>query len=286
MKDLYPKAQWRPLGNPAEEPVIGIPRGVYWHTMVGRLLPTERYFKEHNGASYEGTESHFGVGGSWDGPQYDGVGFQWQRMSRQADAQGAGNAFLVSVESSDGGNPDNPFTVKQIEWHIAFGEWFCRETGRPAREMRFAGDVGFGFHSLFKEFNPNAHSCPNPARISQLRKEIWPQIAANLAHTDPPPVSPPQASVVPKFPLKEGGYFGEPDGPGKGISGFDLPFGHPGIRQFQKQFKNRGWKITVDGKFGEQTGDVVEAFQREKRLGVDRKVGLQTWNALWLKPIT
>jgi len=293
VKDLISFAQWRPLGNPTEEPPIGIPKGMYWHTMVGYLLSTEKMFKRDG---FSGVESTFGLGGQFDPKGYDGVLFQWQQMSRQADAQGAGNAFLNSVECSDGGDPDRPLSINQIETSIDLGVEWCRETGRPAREMDFPGDVGFGYHSLFKEFNPNNHSCPNPTRIKQLRREIWPEIALRLRGTgvDPKPrptPTPPPATVAPKFPLPTGGYFHYGDGRGPAVSGTASRLsngerGHPGLLAWQKQMRNRGWTIGTDGIYGPQTEGVARAFQDEKHLGVDGKIGLQTWNAAWLRKVT
>ena len=59
-----------------------------------------------------------------------------------------------------------------------------------------------------------------------------------------------------------------------------------GIKQWQAQMKKRGWKITVDGRFGKQSASVALAFQKEKRLSVDGAVGASTWAASWSKPVT
>lgn len=58
------------------------------------------------------------------------------------------------------------------------------------------------------------------------------------------------------------------------------------VLAWQRQMSKRGWEITVDGFYGEDTADVAEKFQREKNLTVDRKVGSQTWAAAWSAPIT
>lgn len=290
MKLILNCAKWRPLGDPMSEPPIndGRPRALFTHTMVGNLRGTENMFRKNG---YGGTESQFGIGGPADGPALDGEIWQWQRLDRQADAQLGGNHLFTSVETSDGGNPDNPWSPKQLEALVILHLEWVHETGRPAREMDHPDDVGFGYHSLFPKYNAYKKTCPGKVRIEQLRREVWPEVALRLRGTDvepkpKPPVSGVEATVVPKFPLPEGGYFGERDGKGGGISGFDMPGGHPGIHRIQRQLKARGWKIEVDGRFGKQTGDVVEAFQKEKKLGVDRRVGLQTWNAAWTAKIT
>jgi len=58
------------------------------------------------------------------------------------------------------------------------------------------------------------------------------------------------------------------------------------VRNFQQKLRSRGWNIAVDGDFGQQTHDVVVAFQREKRLDVDGIVGKDTWTAIWAAPVT
>lgn len=281
-------AQWRPLGNPTEEPSIGKPRLLIWHTMVGYLLPTEKMFKKNG---FQGTESTFGLGGPWDGDQYDGVLFEWQRLDRQADAQWDANVFGNSVECSDGGNPDRPLSPKQVEKSIILGVTWCRETGNPAEPAKTWNGQGFGYHSMFDQWNKSRHGCPNPTRIKQLREVIWPEIARRVkAETGGPIVIPPrqgggvQASVAPKFPLKAGYYFGPRSSGPRAVDGFTS--GRAEVRRLQQQFKNRGWTIKVDGLYNGETFDVVKAFQKEKGLGADGLAGLQTWNAAWTAKVT
>lgn len=58
------------------------------------------------------------------------------------------------------------------------------------------------------------------------------------------------------------------------------------VRQWQAQMANRGWAITVDGVFGEQSRRVALNFQIEKGLAGDGIVGPATWYATWTAPIT
>lgn len=60
----------------------------------------------------------------------------------------------------------------------------------------------------------------------------------------------------------------------------------PKVTQVQERLRDRGWKIAVDGKFGQETEGIVRSFQMEKGLKVDGEVGPVTWDALWLSPIT
>lgn len=58
------------------------------------------------------------------------------------------------------------------------------------------------------------------------------------------------------------------------------------VKTWQNQMKRRGWKITVDGKFGPKTAHVARAFQAEKQLHVDGVIGPVTWRCAWTLPTT
>lgn len=49
-------------------------------------------------------------------------------------------------------------------------------------------------------------------------------------------------------------------------------------RQWQQRMADRGWSITVDGKYGPKSAAVCLAFQKEKGLQADGIVGPDTWN--------
>lgn len=89
---------------------------------------------------------------------------------------------------------------------------------------------------------------------------------------------------APAFPLPDGWYFGPKSGPKESVSGFYSY--RPQLQQWQQRMKDRGWDIDPDGLYGAQTGNVAEAFQREKGLTVDRLIGPQTWGAAWTEPVT
>lgn len=86
------------------------------------------------------------------------------------------------------------------------------------------------------------------------------------------------------FPLPAGYYFGPEDGPVESVSGFHSY--RDDLRAWQEQMKARKWNIDPDGLYGTNTGDVAEAFQEEKDLTVDRKIGPATWDAAWEAPVT
>lgn len=100
-----------------------------------------------------------------------------------------------------------------------------------------------------------------------------------------------KATTAPKFPLPRGWYFGPAAGPIQSVSGLRqrLPNGKPGHRallSWQRRMKARGWAITPDGRYGPQTEKVTRAFQAEKGLDVDGRIGLQTWAAAWQAEVT
>ena len=95
------------------------------------------------------------------------------------------------------------------------------------------------------------------------------------------------AAVAPAFPLPWNWYFGPKEGPRESVSGY---YSHrEDLRRWQARMIERGWDLGphgADGLYGDRTGDVAEAFQREKGLTVDRKIGPATWAAAWTAPIT
>lgn len=103
---------------------------------------------------------------------------------------------------------------------------------------------------------------------------------------DPVPWIADQLSAAPAFPLPAGSYFGPrfPLSNRSSVSGF---YSHRGdLMRWQQRMKDRGWPIDPDGLYGDQTGDVTEAFQREKGLVPDRRIGPATWRAAWDLPVT
>lgn len=82
-------------------------------------------------------------------------------------------------------------------------------------------------------------------------------------------------STFPQFPLPLDRYFGYGD-----VMVDDR------FKVWQQRMKDRGWVIVADGLFGNQSYTVAKAFQRDKGLTEDGKVGRTTWNAAWKSPVT
>lgn len=137
-----------------------------------------------------------------------------------------------------------------------------------------------------------ATACPGGKAYERIRYINWladQQLAEDSGHViernDPAPSrSTRKPAPAPDFPLPAGHYFGWKAGPKESVSGY---FSHKGdLKKWQQRMKARGWSINPDGLYGEQTNRVTVAFQREKGLHVDGRIGPVTWAAAWTYPIT
>lgn len=193
----YPGAAFKPLG-PQTEPSMTGHDIVCIHTMVGYLSSTDRYFRVTNGAGYQGTESHYGVGGKWGSDAVaglDGVVYQWQDIAHQADANLGGNPTTISIETADNAaRPIAPWTPAQVEslaqllaWlcapatHAACpAAWTCRREGIPLSLIpdTLPGRRGIGYHRQgcdpwrvaggVKWSDSRGKDCPTETRIAQI----------------------------------------------------------------------------------------------------------------------
>lgn len=58
------------------------------------------------------------------------------------------------------------------------------------------------------------------------------------------------------------------------------------VLTWQARMAQRGWRLAADGIFGPKSEAACRAFQAEKHLVVDGKVGPKTWAATWTAPVT
>jgi Glycosyl hydrolases family 25/Putative peptidoglycan binding domain len=91
--------------------------------------------------------------------------------------------------------------------------------------------------------------------------------------------------VVPVFPYPAGDYLGVESADPHCHSGY-YAADRPHVQFWQQQLAYRGWVIAADGIYGAQSHSVCAAFQREKGLAADGKVGPVTWHASWADPVT
>lgn len=235
----------KPLG-PQSEPLIEA-RVLIYHTMVGYLSGTYNMFKA---GGYDGVESTFGLGGISDGAALDGDLWQFQNANRQADAQAAGNLYAVSVETSDGGNPNHPWSSRQLGSLVRLTVDFCRAYKRSPVLVPRTGSIttqGLGYHELRAEWNPNSHTCPGPVREGQLRQIVIPKARAILYPAPTPSPTPqPTAHLI-----------------------VDGVFGMATIKALQTDLRAmKFYHSSIDGIFGPATRVALQMMLRVKPDGV------------------
>lgn len=89
---------------------------------------------------------------------------------------------------------------------------------------------------------------------------------------------------TPAFPLPKGHWYGVESKDSRNHSGYHAK-DRAGIRQLQQGLKDRNWKISVDGRYGPATRQIVTSFQRKAGIRVDGACGKQTWDAIFNKPL-
>lgn len=239
MARRYPPASWRPLG-PQTEPLMRSHDIVCVHTMVGYLTSTDRYFRSGNGAGFQGTESHYGIGGPWGsdaGKGLDGAVWQWQDRARTADANYKDPYRVISVETADNApryasslerwSPAQAASlVELLAWECSTAAhadcpstWTCHREGIPPRLIPDTkpGRRGLGYHAQGVPGNglvaggvpwskSRGKECPGTARIAQYKNEIIPAVQRRLATGRAPtpgrPVDP--APGMPEYPVQPG----------------------------------------------------------------------------------
>lgn len=160
----YPQAIWKPLPEATREPLITA-RQVILHTAVSGASSLFGYFSREDVS----VESHFYV-------NQDGVE-EYVDTGRQADANRDANAWAISVESWDGGDPDHtPWTSRQLDLLVDLVAWCCRTHGIPARQCPTWDQPGIGWHSMWgapSHWTPSAgKTCPGKPRIAQVPEII------------------------------------------------------------------------------------------------------------------
>lgn len=112
-------------------------------------------------------------------------------------------------------------------------------------------------------------------------------MASGGAPIAPSPTPPSQPGTAgPPFPYPPSDYLGQPDPDPHCHSGYYGGVDNTNVATWQRRMHDRGWSISVDGKYGPQSEQVCRSFQGEKGLSADGLVGPQTWSTSWTAPIT
>lgn len=214
------------------------------HTAVSAASSLAPYF----GRESVKTESHFYINAQ-------GVIEQYVDTERQADAQWEGNRHGVSVETWDGGAPEqNPWNPAQIDSLVRLGHWLRAEHGIPMHLCPGPQSPGVGYHRLFYEWNKSKHSCPGNLRVSQFHGEVLPRLAGGT----PAPAPAPAPAHGPRT----------------------LKLTRPFMKGSDVAEVQRAVGSTADGVFGPNTKAAVVRFQRAHGLSADGIVGPKTWAAI------
>lgn len=178
-KGVYPKAIWRPVPRALYAPSI-TPSAIVLHSNAG------------SGGDLYGWWTSPGAGGLYSHFQVDlrGNVYQYGSIFRRAPANVRANAFGVSFETAN--NPGHAtfpafntdlWTDPQRRALLDAIDWVCVETGIP-RAPCVDAVHGIGGHDWFSSWTTLGHVCPGASRRSQIRSDIIPTVAGQLAQED------------------------------------------------------------------------------------------------------
>jgi hypothetical protein len=265
----------------------GAMMGVVMHTMVGNLPGTVSWFNNPQAQA----SAHFGIAQDGTIHQFGPIGKGWVAWHAAG-----GNKEWYGIEHADDGNPNNPLTDAMLTASAQLVECLADYAGFPIQISDSPSVKGYICHFQGgSAWSPDLHSCPdsppNHVRSSQ-RPEIIKRAQAIHGGTSTPPTQPPTQPPVqppataPAFPYPAGHYIGKPSPDPHCHSGCYGGSDATHTRTWQQRMRDRGWSISVDGCYGDQSRGVCLQFQQEKHLAVDGLVGPNTWSASWTAPVT
>jgi N-acetyl-anhydromuramyl-L-alanine amidase AmpD len=180
----------------------------------------------------------------------------------------AHNAYSIGVETEGCGAAPHaePLTENQLAQFAALMQWANTTHGIPLVLSEAVTTPGFNYHRC--QGGP-ATGCPCDVRKNS-RTEILNRAKGLPPNTPPPAPSPSPGGTAPPF-------------PGTLLINFTTGCG---VATWQAQMQARGWSITVDDMYGNDSQSICAQFQTEKGLSVDGIVGPETWAAAWNAPVT
>ena len=161
------------------------PTTIIDHSIVGSALGAWYYFRDRTGV-----EAHFIVRGAPSGSQ-DGRIWQLMDTGRQADANRNANAFAISIETEDNGDPDHfPWSRGQLEslqWLHA--KLRAVHPTIPRRRCPSPRGGGLGHHTMWGA--PSAwtpvpgKTCPGrPVRVRQWERVLLPAFVSGITEEE------------------------------------------------------------------------------------------------------
>jgi len=224
-----------------------------WLAQVGHESGSLRYMEEiASGAAYEGRKD-LGNTQRGDGVRFKGRGpIQITGRYNYTEAGKALNLPLVQ----------QPQIAAQPQHAFRISAWWWRKHG--LNEISDRDDV----LGATRRINGGTRGLADRQKRYNVARGLGRAVLLDNA----PPPAPAPASGMPALKVD---YFSK-----------DHNSRVPNVREWQAKMSSRGWRITIDGIFGTQSDGVCRAFQREKRLAPDGKVGPVTWAATWQAPVT
>ena len=238
--------------------ITNVHRCRMWLAQVGHESVSLRYFEEiASGQAYEG-RADLGNTQPGDGKRFKGRGPI--QLTGRANYTAAGKALGLPLVA-------NPAMAAQPAHAFRVSAWWWNAHGLNPISDR--DDVQAATRRINGGLNGLADRTARYNRIKPLGNAVLVGGAAA-----PPPAP---AGTAPKLSVD---YFSQ----SHNARAAD-------VRVWQQRMRDRGGKsggapLAADGTFGPRSEAVCRAFQAEKNLAVDGKVGPQTWAAAWTSPVT
>lgn len=196
-----------------------------------------------------------------------------------------GSTCYLGIEAENGGRgaKTDPWPDEQLDAYQRLVASIVLETGR--RDVDYAIRHADWAIPLGRKIDAAGFDMDefDAVVLKMLRAPLT--INKNYKPGQKPPVpAKPPVVTTPKFPLPTGYVFGPRTGPKSQVSGY---YSHRAdLARWERRMKDRGWTISVNGLYDDQTRRVALQFQ--KQCGI-RQTGLindQTWNKAWTAKIT